>query len=208
MTSRIFTKQKKNIESQWEKYWTRSNPIEILISWVKINWGYKKLLSPFYFKDVESSLELGAGKAYLSRILKKQVKHTICIDNDLDIITSVRKEEMIAKETFVEKYYLGDMFLCEFPKTDLTLSCGVIEHFKIKQLKKITKKIHSLYILMFYPSCDWKWRLLWKLRGIRLNHYQHNAQDLKKVFGKYKTTFGYINFFGLHYNYIYGVKCQ
>ncbi len=187
----------------WTNYWQKRQGI---IEWIKVKWGYKKLLSPFYFKDVETSLELGAGKAHLSRILKKQIKETTCIDNDLDVIVSVRKEEMIAKETYVDKYYLGDILYCKLPDTDLTLSSGVIEHFKIPKLKKLAKKINSPYILMFYPSCDWKWRLLWKLRGITLTHYQHNSEDLKKVFGKYKTTFGYINFFGLHYNYVYGVK--
>jgi len=113
---------------------------------------------------------------------------------------------VVNNQDYVDRYYFGDMFLCKLPQTDLTLSCGVIEHFKIPKLKKLAKKINSPYILMFYPSCDWKWKLLWKLRGITLTHYQHSNEDLGKVFGNYKCSFGEISFFGLKYNYIYGVK--
>jgi hypothetical protein len=171
--------------------------IEKIIDWIKSNWGYKRLLKGFHFSYAKTSLELGAGKAHLSRLLKNDL-YTYCIDNSLEVV--------LENQDFVDRYYFGDMFRCHLPQTDLILSCGVIEHFKIPKLKKLAKKINSPYILMFYPSCDWKWRLLWKLRGITLTHYQHNSEDLGKVFGNYKCSFGHINFFGLKYNYLYGVK--
>ena len=182
----------------WTNYWQKKQGIEKLIEWIKSKWGYKKLLKPFKFPNLHTSLELGAGKAYLSRLLKDRVRFATCMDNNLDIV--------LENQNYVDAYYLGDILRCHIPRADLILSCGLIEHFKIKQLKQLAKKINSPYILMFYPSCDWKWRLLWKLRRITLTHYQYSNEDLKKVFGNYKTTFGYINFFGMHYNYVYGIK--
>jgi hypothetical protein len=181
----------------WIKYWKNKSLIERFISWIKVKWGYGRLLKRFDF-SIRTSLELGAGKAYLSRILKDRGIETYCIDNDLNSV--------IENLDYVYKYYLGDMFKCKLPNCELTLSCGVIEHFTIEELKRL--KLKSRYILMFYPSCDWRWKLLWKLRKIKLIHYQHSNEDLGKVFGNYKCSFGYVNFFGLHYNYVYGVICQ
>ena len=187
----------------WNKYWeTATKPwIEKVIQGIKYNWGYKRLLRDFYFPTVKTSLEMGAGKAYLSRILKERGVETTCVDNELDIVLENQEK--------VDTYYFGDAFRIKLPIKDLTLSCGFIEHFKINKLRRL--KIVSKYILMFYPSCDWRWRLFWKLRmffGAKLHetHYKHSNELLEKVFDNYTLVFGSISFFGLYYDYFVGIK--
>lgn len=158
--------------------------------------GYRRLLKGHNLDCVDTSLELGAGKAYISRLLRKKGIYTYAIDNEVKFPEAV------------DDYISGDLF-DNYIDTDLVVSCGLIEHFSLLEIAVLVETVNKMTdrFIMWYPSMDWKWRLLLKIRRIKLKHYQHSYEDLKELFKRYyKVEFKTTSFLGLHYNCIYGRK--
>lgn len=160
----------------WKKYWKKvtNSPIEKLIEWYKVKYGYAKLAS--IFPEIKGiSLEVGAGKAYLSKILSD--KGWIAWTSDLE----EKDEEYYIQANAINLPFKNKYF-------DLAFSCGLLEHLSVnegvwhlKEMQRVAK-----IAVAFYPSCDWKWKLLWRIRGVPQGKCLFTPTGKIKFFGLFE----------------------
>lgn len=125
-------------------------------SWQPGRWASNrsvvKLLGK-YFKDINKSLELGAGSAAFSLELHKQYSCKIAA---VDISLEAKKyAQLIASDMGIPiSYKLGNIF-DETSRADLVVSLGVIEHYTRKKQVAFIRKCAELsnkYILVAIPN--------------------------------------------------------
>ncbi|MEK7168079.1 MAG: class I SAM-dependent methyltransferase [Patescibacteria group bacterium] len=202
-------------KQEWVSYWqnVENSFWENKIQAYKGEFGYKKLLMAVpEIKDKGRVLEVGAGKAWISRLLRARGYHSTCLDSDPDAV--------MLNSKMVDDYIIGDIFNLPFPEKsfDLVISCGLLEHFQSNDLKTIVSEMGNVSdtVIAWLPACDFKWQILWRFRNL-INKkmefpfaYQHKPEDLEKLFislGFTEVKTGAIRFIGLFkYIYIYGHK--
>lgn len=181
--------------NEWEMYWRDPHLFEWLVKMYKENHGYKRLASHILLEN-RHTLELGAGSAYLSRILKNRGCWTTAIDNSYSVVAN--------NKNMVDNYVWGDVFELPFSdkEFDLGVSCGLLEHFNLEDAQKIIKETRrvSKYQIHFYPRENWLWRLWWWVRKVPDKTYKHNPYDL----GLEDIIIGEENFGLLNYYYVKG----
>lgn len=201
-------------EKTWQSHWEYIDRsfLERAIERYKTVVGYRKLLDAI--PEIGSrgrSLEVGAGKAYLSRFLRARGWQTTAIDIDKNVVA--------ANSGVVDKYVEGDMFNLPFKHRafDLVISCGLFEHFPHDALGDIISKMGRVgrTVAAWLPDCGIEWRLLWSARAILDSSlftkvYSYSAQDLEKLFtmsGFKDVRSGIVRFGGiLRYLYVYGAQ--
>lgn len=151
--------------NSWKSYWssTDTRVFEKLIQRYKSKKGYAKLLKAI--PEIEGdykTLEVGAGKAWLSRILRARGCHTMAIDIEPSVAETSKH--------FVDSYVVGDMFHLPFEDNsfDLVLSCGLIEHFTLSEVNLIIKEMARVgkSVAAWYPTCGLEWKAMWFLRNL------------------------------------------
>jgi SAM-dependent methyltransferase len=168
----------------WELYWEKIeySPIEKLIEWWKIKYGYKKFLPLFAPLTVGSSLEVGCGRAALSSLLTKKGWFTTGVDT------------LAPRVCGAQRFVLGSAFGLYFSakEFDLAFSCGLLEHLTLKEglqhiqeMKRVARKV-----VVIYPSSNWVWKMLWLIRGIPQGKCTFKPTGRIKFFGVF--TFNYI----------------
>jgi SAM-dependent methyltransferase len=200
------------IKQTWESYWesTGRSFLERQVQRYKEKIGYQRLLYSVPEIGINGRvLEVGAGKAWMSRLLLARGWHTIAIDLNSDIAMS--------SSTFVDTYVIGDIFNLPFKENsfDLVVSCGLLEHFNKVELTKTTAEMRRTgrSVVAWLPTCGMEWRILWAIRNlfggnidVRSNRYRE--KDLREIFfsqGFKHVRVGFILFAGLfRYIYVYG----
>lgn len=196
----------------WKSYWESADKsfIERQIQLYKAKQGYGKLLQAVpEIGERGRVLEVGAGKAWISRLLRARGWRTIAIDLDSDIAMSNSK--------FVDSYVIGDMFNLPFKENsfDLVMSCGLLEHFNLDTVQKILAEMGKVgkSIVAWLPTCSLDWKALWTIRNILGGHvfaqsYIHRKKSLENIFvsiGLQNIRVGDVLFAGfLRYIYVYG----
>lgn len=136
----------------WGSYWegTGRSFLERQIQRYKARIGYRRLLHAV--PEIGTSgrvLEVGAGKAWISRLLRASGWPTIAIDLNSDIAMS--------SSTFVDAYVIGDIFNLPFKKDsfDLVMSYGLLEHFNKTELTKATAEMRRIgrSVVAWLPTC-------------------------------------------------------
>lgn len=164
----------------WQDYWLKENRLERFINWYKELFGYNKLINSLDIEGIKSSLEVGAGKATISKELRNRGVHAVACDNDTWSI------ELYKDEVSNYCYSEADNLDFDDKSFDLVFSCGLFEHLSPKYAKKALaemKRVGNKVVIMM-PSCNWLWRTLWKLRGVpdgRLPKIQFNGMVKNKV---------------------------
>lgn len=131
--------------------------LEKWVSRYKTNYGYPKMLRLLTNGEHGRSLEVGAGKAFLSYLLTHRGWDTTALD-------------LYNYGSLAERFVLGSAFGLPFidKSFDLVFSCGLLEHLdweeQITHIMEM-KRVGERFVCLF-PTCDWKWRLLWKLRKV------------------------------------------
>ena len=173
------------VRQAWDCYWESIEQcfIERQIQKYKYQRGYPKLLQAIPELPARGRvLEVGAGKAWISRLLRARGWHTIAIDLSSDIATSNAKS--------VDSYVIGDMFNLPFKKKsfDLVMSCGLIEHFDLDVVRKIFTEMKRVgrSIIAWFPTCGVTWKMVWKMRNmlggnVYSEAYEHQKQDVNKM---------------------------
>ncbi|MDD5084868.1 MAG: class I SAM-dependent methyltransferase [Candidatus Omnitrophica bacterium] len=200
----------------WESHWEHINRsfVERAIERYKTASGYRKLLNAVSeIGNNGRSLEVGAGKAYLSRLLHLRGWQTTAIDIDKGVVT--------ANSEVVDQYLIGDMFKLPFKNDsfDLVMSCGLFEHFPLDTLRNILSEMKrvGVNVAAWFPTCSIEWHILWAARkmlgsDLFIKVHKHNAQDLETLFsalGFNKVRSGAARFGGIFsYAYIYGTQAQ
>lgn len=193
----------------WESYWnsTEHSFIEWLIQLYKAEIGYKRLLNAIPgIKEYGCVLEVGAGKAWISRLLRRQGWHTTCIDSNSTVL--------MANSKFVDNYIIADMFSLPFPQHyfDLVISCGLLEHFELDIVRNIISEMRMVgkTVVAWIPTCGLEWKILWCIRNILggnvVSHsYRHSEEDLKRIFVSlgFKDIKTGVVLFGNFFRYIY-----
>ena len=196
----------------WRFYWesTERSFLERQIQLYKARIGYLKLLQAV--PEIGTSgrvLEVGAGKAWISRLLRARGWSTIATDLNSDIAMSNSK--------FVDSYVIGDMINLPFKENsfDLVISCGLLEHFNLDTVQKILTEMGKVgkSIVVWLPTCSLEWKALWTIRNILGGHvfaqsYIHRKKSLENIFvsiGLQNIRVGDVLFAGfLRYIYVYG----
>lgn len=196
----------------WEFYWRgiENSPIERLIQRYKAEIGYRKLLEAIpEIKETGHVLEVGAGKAWISRLLRRKGWHTTCVDSNFTVTK--------ANSHFVNNYVIADIFSLPFSvrSFDLVISCGLLEHFELDAIRNIISEKMRVgkMVLAWFPTCGPEWHFFWFIRNIFggnvVSHsYPYTEEDLKKIFislGLKDIKTGIVLFCNfLRYIYIYG----
>ena len=196
----------------WNRYWkdTDKSIIERQIQRYKAAHGYGKLLGAI--PDLPPSgrvLEVGAGKAWISRLLRLRGWHTTAIDLDRDVVNKNMQ--------YVDEYTCADIYHMPFSDQsfDLVISCGLIEHFTPDNVSRIINEMKRTgkMVIAWFPTCGAAWKTTWFLRNaiggapyIKTYRYgRKNIEDLFKSLEFRGVNSGFVSFAGiLRYIYIYG----
>lgn len=152
-------------KQSWESYWKsiEKSFIERQIQLYKAKRGYRKLLQAI--PEIGTSgrvLEVGAGKAWLSHMLRVKGWYTIAIDLDPSFVK--------ANSNKVDSYIIGDMYHLSFKENsfDLVMSCGLIEHFDLDTVQKIISEMRRVgkSVVAWFPTCGVEWKVIWSLRNM------------------------------------------
>jgi ubiquinone/menaquinone biosynthesis C-methylase UbiE len=202
------------MKNNWKAYWSSTDNafLEKIIQRYKSKKGYEKLLNAA--PDIKSNsviLEVGAGKAWLSRILRTKGCKTTAIDNEPGIVE--------ANKHTVDKYLVEDMYNLSFEDDsfDLVISCGLIEHFTLENTKKIVQEMARVgkSVVAWYPTCGPEWKIFWYLRNIIGGNvvtetHNHSLRDITEIFSKagLEVTKSATIFLGgiFRYRLVYGRK--
>lgn len=166
----------------WSEYWGKVNhsTLEKWVSKYKTKYGYPKMVELLANGRCGRSLEVGAGTAYLSYLLTHRGWDTTALD-------------LANYGSLAQRFVCGSAFGLPFTDKafDLVFSCGFVEHFNTREVLKHLTEMERVGVrwVCLFPTCDWKWKLLWKLRGVP-----------KGI--NYIKPQGYINFCGFKYGYI------
>jgi len=174
-------------KQEWVSYWqnVENSFWENKIQSYKGKFGYKKLLMAIpEIKSKSRILEVGAGKAWISRLLRAKGCHSTCLDSDPDVV--------MLNSKMVDNYVIGDIFNLPFQNNsfDLVISCGLLEHFELNSLKNMVSEMGrvSNTVVAWLPTCDLNWQILWYVRNllnkqIRFPYaYKHKIENLEKLF--------------------------
>jgi SAM-dependent methyltransferase len=200
--------------ASWKEYWkgTEESFLERQIQNYKATWGYHRLLKAVPECTTPGKvLEVGAGKAYLSQILRNKGWRTTAIDLNSDIVK--------VNSTKVDKYVIGDMLNLPFADKsfDLVISCGLIEHFPRDIVQQIIseKKRVGKRVVAWLPTCGIEWKIVWGIRNslggnVYTRSYKFKRETLEEIFissGLHHVETGVILFGGfLRYIYVYGIS--
>ena len=172
------------MKDDWAEYWGKDSWLEKIINWYKSKYGYAKLINAVNPQG-HYSLEVGAGKAQISIILKDKGWFAYACDNDTATVVFNRDN--------VDRYFHRDATNLMFPGNhfDLAFSCGLLEHLRngeasetLNEMKRVSK-----HVAVMFPSCNWLWRLVWKIRGVpdgripKLLDFNHMTKKVVKLFG-------------------------
>ena len=202
------------MKDNWKAYWSSTDNafLEKIIQRYKSEKGYEKLLDAApNIKSNSATLEVGAGKAWLSRILRTKGCNTTAIDIEPGIVE--------ANKQAVDKYLVEDMYNLPFEDDsfDLVLSCGLIEHFALENAQKIIREMARVgkSVAAWYPTCGLEWKVFWYLRNIIggsvvTETYNHSLKDVTGIFStaSLEVTKSTTIFFGgiFRYRFVYGRK--
>lgn len=198
--------------NNWTTYWDSVDGtfIEKQIQKYKVNKGYKKLLESLPSMDDRCRvLEVGAGKAWLSRILKEMGWYATALDNNSKVVSE--------NSSAVDKYVMSraDSMPFEDNSFDLVLSCGLVEHFNMEELKRMIAEMRRVgkTVVAWLPTCDFSWKMIWTVRNlfggdVYTKCYAHKPRELEGLFkslGFKNVRTGIVPFMGfLKYMYVYG----
>lgn len=201
-------------KKSWATYWHSRNLtiFERIIQGYKENSGYKKLLDTVQeVGNKGKALEVGAGKAWISKLLKSRGWITYGIDKNIEIA--------LFNSSAVNTYVIGDMYQLPFKEKtfDLVTSCGLIEHYPIGTVKRILCEMARVgnSVIAWYPTCGIVWRAVWAFRNMfggnivteSYHHKENHIVDLFSFLGFKDIKIGDVIFGGvLKYKYIYGVS--
>jgi len=165
----------------WGNFWLRS-PLTRSKSYFKLYTrfrlrGYLRLLKKLNL-DGRTTLELGGGSGYLSKLLsRKRGTKPFVVDNNREAFDFCRKIHSDIE------YFCEDMFRHR-GKYDLVFSDGLVEHFYpgkeregvIRLHKKLLKK--GGYCMIFVPKNSW---LVHRFMSMK-NEYEHKftLEELKR----------------------------
>jgi len=199
-------------KNAWKSYWAGVDKsfIDRQIMAYKTKKGYRKLLQAVpEIGENGRVLEIGAGRAWISRILREKGWHATAIDLDLD--------EARTNSDKVDNYVQADIYNLPFGDNsfDLVISCGLIEHFNLDELQKIIVEMRrvSKSVAAWFPSCGLEWKIFWFLRNILganvyTQIFKHRQKDIINIFlssGLNNVKAGVVFFAGIfRYIYIYG----
>lgn len=198
----------------WKEYWQSSEEsfLERQIQNYKAKWGYLRLLNAIpECTKTGKVLEVGAGKAWISRLLRRTGWHTTAIDSDADIVKN--------NSQHVDRYIVGDMLKIPFDDKsfDLVISCGLVEHFTEDIVDKIIAEMRRVgrSVVVWFPTCSWEWRIWWGIRNmlggnVYTKSYQMSITSVAQIFGENglrNIRSGVIVFGGIfRFVYVYGVE--
>lgn len=150
------------MNDEWNIYWDRRNWFEKAIEWFKINFGYRWLLEGIPLGKPGKSLEVGAGKAYISRLLCQRGWFTSACDNNSDVVLRNAK--------YIDDYRFADAFKLPYANKqfDLVFCCGLLEHYSISEAVDIIRGMQRVgkKVVIWVPSCSYAWKLFWKFRRV------------------------------------------
>jgi len=201
-------------KDNWSFYWNsmQRSFIERKIQSYKAKNGYAKLLQ--VIPGIETNgrvLEIGAGKAFMSQILRDRGCHTTAIDLDYNITkTNCNK---------VDSYIVGNMLNLPFKNNsfNLVISCGLIEHFTLDVVQDIfleCKRVGRL-VIAWFPSCGMSWKIMWSARNlfggnVVTEAYTYQGKVIENILislGFHNVKSGSVLFGGLFkYIYVYGTS--
>ncbi len=199
-------------KDNWKSYWDSKHRsfIEQKIQSYKARNGYAELLHSIPEIEFHGRvLEIGGGKAFMSRILRDSGCHTTAIDFDYNIArTNCNK---------VDRYIVGNMLNLPFKNDsfDFVISCGLIEHFTLDVVKEIfleSKRVGKV-VIAWFPSCGMAWRIMWNMRNLfggnvvtEAYTYQGKViENILKTGGFRNVKSGSVLFGGIFkYLYVYG----
>lgn len=209
---KIYPSMKGNKKQTWESYWEKTDKsfFEQQIQRYKVKWGYEKLINVIpKIKTIGKVLEVGAGKARLSQIMRDRGWYTTAIDLEPSVVKDNKDE--------VEGYIIGDMFCLPFKNNsfDLVISCGLLEHFTLETVKMIISEIKRVgrSVVAWLPTCGLEWRIMWTVRNllggdVYTQAYEHRKESLADIFvaqGFQDVRVGVVCFAGIfRYIYVYG----
>ena len=201
-------------KNTWTNYWNsvEFSILEKLIQKYKSKIGYEKLLnSVSEIENAGNTLEIGAGRAWISQLLRKRGWNTSGID--------LNKQIALSYSSAVNFYIVGDMFKLPFKENsfDLITSCGLIEHFRIDTVREIVLEMARVgkSVVAWYPTCGLEWKFMWAIRNlfggdVFTESYQHKERQIFHLFkslGFKNIKSGRIIFGGIFsYIYIYGIE--
>ena len=171
----------------WRFYWesTERSFLERQIQLYKARIGYLKLLQAV--PEIGTSgrvLEVGAGKAWISRLLRARGWSTIATDLNSDIAMSNSK--------FADSYVIGDMINLPFKENsfDLVMSCGLLEHFNLDTVQKILTEMGKVgkSIVAWLPTCSLEWKALWTIRNILGGHVFAQSYIHRKNMAQHRSS--------------------
>lgn len=182
-------------QAEWENYWSsvRTSLAEKLIQVYKSRWGYKQFASrvSFYWSKGRI-LEVGAGLAYVSRLLAKQSDASVfALDYNLDIC---RQASLISqKENILIRFIQGDIGRLPFldDSFEIVMSTGVLEHFEEEEILRIIAEMRRVgrIVISNLPQRRLSWKINWALRrflGSSLDPHQklYRPEDMVGLFQK------------------------
>jgi len=205
-----------NKNNIWDLHWkgNKFNIIEQRIQEYKERLGYQKLLkSVDEINEIGSVLEVGAGKASISKLMRLQGWHTVALDNNKRIVKN--------NSNAVDEYILGDIFDLPFEDNsfDLVMSCGLLEHFTIEDLEIILLEMKRVgnCVVAWLPICGLAFKTLWAFRNITganvySETYHYGTKKIQEIFsmlGFFNIKVGVVSFgFVFKYLFVYAVSRQ
>ena len=189
--------------TDWLEYWDNLEEswLERKVQNYKNKYGYSKLLNAIPLGEPGTSLEIGAGRARISGLLKQRGWQTTALDQ-------------ITFLTDVDKYDKGDIFNLPYKDKsyDLVLCCGLLEHFPIEKVKLILNEMRRVGkgVVCWFPYKDMWWDIMHKLRvmwGAKMPEcsYKHTPYDIWHNNPKSFASSGLIRFGIFKYFYYYEV---
>jgi len=186
----------------WQEYWDNLEEswLEKKIQNYKTKYGYQRLLNAIPAMPPGTSLEIGAGRARISCLLKQRGWYTTALDQ-------------ITFLTGVDKYDKGDIFNLPYKDKsfDLVLCCGLLEHFPPKKVNLILSEMRRVgkSIACWFPHKDMWWDIMHTLRvklGTKMpdcsyKHTHHSVWHNKPH--KLAVEGGFIDFGIFKYVYYY-----
>lgn len=200
------------MKNSWDTYWrTRDKaPVERMIERYKMQTGYRRIIDSLPEIGIAGRvLEIGAGKARISRILKDRGWQTVALDSN----------PAVAGDNFrsVDAYVIGDIFTLPFDdhSFDLVMCCGLLEHFSEDDVCSILAEMARVgrSVAAWLPTCGIEWKILWTLRNLIggnvydhvFRHEREKLEELLLLVGPMHVRSGVITFGGFfRYFYLYG----
>ena len=178
----------------WEEFWKANEEcyIENIIQEYKKRKGYKHLLDAIPLGEPGFALEIGAGKANLSKLLRDLGWETVSLD---------------LLPFGAESYVVGDVFALPFREKsfDLVITSGLFEHFQREEVEEIVQEMKRVgdSIATFWPVKGPWWSTFQMIRNMLgakmpMVDYAHKIDDI----GLNPTKAGVVSFLGV-LNYIY-----